>query len=494
MIVRAFLAGLLSLAPVLAAEPALTIYNQNFAVVRETIPLDLKQGATSVRFTDTTAYLEPQSVILRDPTGQRAIRILEQNFRADPVSPETLLRLYEGKTVEFLVRYQDKTEIVTGKIIRAGTLNPQPRYNVGPYPSRAPDQPIIEVGGKLRFDLPGTPLFPALADGTILKPALDWLIESNRPGRLNAELCYVTGEMSWSADYNVVAPETGSDLDVIGWVSMVNQSGRVFDNARIKLMAGDVNKVEPGQPERFGMATARSGGVMGGIAGAPPVTEKTFDEYHLYTLQRPTTLHDKETKQVEFIRAAGVKAEVIYVYDGAKFDTNRYRGWGQEMIRQDAMYGTQSNPKVWVMREFVNSEANHLGMPLPRGRVRFYRRDTGGRLEFTGEDTIEHTPRDETVRLFTGASFDVTGERRRTNFRIDQQRSVLDEAFEIKVRNHKSEAVEVRVVEHLYRWSTWELQVNSAPYAKKDSQTVEFKVPLAPGEEKVLTYSVHYTW
>jgi hypothetical protein len=165
-----------------------------------------------------------------------------------------------------------------------------------------------------------------------------------------------------------------------------------------------------------------------------------------------------------------------------------------EQIRMDSGYGTQSNTKVWVMREFVNSSANHLGAPLPKGKVRFYRRDSDGRMEFTGEDTIDHTPKDETVRVFTGAAFDLVGERRRTVYRVDHARSMLDESFEIKVRNRKKEPVQVRVVEHLYRWNTWEIQVNSMPFAKKDAQTIEFTVQLQPDEEKVVTYTAHYTW
>jgi len=206
------------------------------------------------------------------------------------------------------------------------------------------------------------------------------------------------------------------------------------------------------------------------------------------------TIHDKESKQVEFVRAVGVKSEVIYVYDGAKIETNRYMGWQPEAIRQDSMYGTISNPKVWVMREFMNSDSNHLGMPLPKGRVRFYRRDTDARLEFTGEDSIDHTPKDEKIRVFTGAAFDLTGERKRTVFRNDMGRQMMDEAFEIKVRNHKKEPVEVRVVEHLYRWSTWDITTSSMPFTKTDAQTIEFRVQLQPDEEKKITYEAHYTW
>jgi hypothetical protein len=231
---------------------------------------------------------------------------------------------------------------------------------------------------------------------------------------------------------------------------------------------------------------------MGGAG--PPVTEKTFDEYHLYSLNRKTTLRDRETKQVEFIRANGVKSQRIYVYEGAWIDHQRYRGWSPDSVRQDPSYGTQSNPKVWVMREFANSEKNKLGLPLPKGRLRFYRRDTDGQLEFIGENEIDHTAKNETVRVFTGSVFDLTGERKRTDFKVDHSKPMIDESFEIKLRNQKNERVEIRVVERLYRWSNWEVTQKSHAYAKTESQTIEFRVDVKPDEEKVITYTVHYTW
>jgi hypothetical protein len=488
------------LLPVWAAEPQLTIYNQNFAVIRVLIPLSLKPGTNQVQCTDITAYLEPSSVILRDPTGGRTIQILEQNYRADPVSEQLLLSLNEGKTLDFLVQRGDKTEIVQGKVIRSGYVSPRPpgAWFGAPYyggPGGAPSglQPIIEVGGKLRFGLPGTPLFPTLADDTILKPTLNWVLQSDKPGEMNAEFSYVTGQMSWNADYNLVAPEEGNLLDMVGWVTIQNQTGKTFRDARIKLMAGSVNKIEPPMAGRFGVGEGY--GVGGGISGfAPQVTEKPFEEYHLYQLHRPTTLHDQETKQVEFVRASGIKSERIYIYDGAKIDQSRYQGWNIESIRQNSEYGTQSNPDVWVMREFINSEANHLGMPLPAGRLRFYRQDTDGQLEFTGENEIKHTPRDETIRAFTGSAFDIKGERRRTDYRIDMGQRWLDESFEIKLRNHKKEPVVVRVVEHLYRGMGWEIVEKSATFLKTDAQTIEFQVQVPPDGEKTVTYKAHYTW
>ncbi|HEV2732421.1 MAG TPA: hypothetical protein VGV15_20515, partial [Terriglobales bacterium] len=249
------------------------------------------------------------------------------------------------------------------------------------------------------------------------------------------------------------------------------------------------------QPNQMYDVMARSvNGAMSMAGPAPAVTERTFDEYHLYTLARPTTLHDRETKQVEFIRAAGVSSKRIYVYDGVKIDSNRYNGWNWESIRNDYSYGTESNPKIWVMREFANSEANHLGMPLPKGRVRFYRRNDDGQIEFTGENVIDHTPRDENVRVYTGNAFDMTGERRRTDYRLELNQHYLDESFEIKVRNHKKEPADVRVVEHLYRWLTWNVPAKSDSYRKLDSQSIEFPVTIAPDGEKTITYTAHYTW
>ncbi len=482
--------------------PRLTIYNQRFAVVRQMIPLQLRQGVTSVRLTDVTAHLEPDSVILRDPSGKRPIQILEQNYRADPVSQELLLSLFEGKTIEFLVQRPDLTNTtVSGKIVRSGYVpHLSASQSFGQQYSTAQaamvrggsGQPIIEVDGKLRFSLPGIPLFPSLADDTILKPTLEWQLSSNQAGPLEAEMSYVTGGMTWQADYNIVAPEQGDLLDMVGWVTIENQSGKTFENAQIKLMAGDINKL---QASASLDTPLRVGGALGGIPGGlPPVTERTFDDYHLYDLTRPVTLHDRETKQVEFIRTGGVTSERIYVYDGVKIEQDRYRGYNVMSIRQDQEYGVQSNPQVWVMREFINSGANHLGMPLPQGRARFYRRDKDGRLEFTGENNIRHTPRDETIRIFTGSAFDLVGERRRTDYRIDMARRTLDESFEIKVRNRKVESVAVRVVEHLYRGSSWNIGSQSSPSSKNDSQTIEFRIDVRPGQEQIVTYSVHYTW
>ncbi|MEI9999568.1 MAG: hypothetical protein WDO13_10585 [Verrucomicrobiota bacterium] len=230
----------------------------------------------------------------------------------------------------------------------------------------------------MQFGLPGQPLFPSLGDDTVLKPALTWKINADATAKLNAELAYITEGMSWNATYNIVAPEDSDLLDVIGWITMDNESGKTFDNATIKLMAGDVNKIQE-QAVAMGEAVTTNAAAMPAL---PVVTQKAFEDFHLYTLARPTTLHDGETKQVEFIHASGVKSEKVYVYDGAEIDWNMVQ-MNPEYVRQNSEFGVQSNTKVAIMREFKNSEANHLGMPLPKGRVRFYKQD-GKQLEFTG--------------------------------------------------------------------------------------------------------------
>src|SRR5580704_1842526 len=247
-----------------SSQPSLTIYNQNFAVVRQQLPLDLKSGENQISVNDITMHLEPDSVILRDPTGKHAVQVLEQNYRADPVSEMMLLSLYEGQTIGF----ENGGQIIKGKVIRSGytphnyfAMN---RYGQNYYQQQmngASQTPVIEVDGQLRFSLPGTPVFPRLTDGTILKPRLEWVLSADKPGKFPAEFSYVTGGMTWQADYNIVAPEKGDVVDIVGWVTMDNQSGTTFSNARIKLMAGDVNKIQQGGN---GRAVTRS--VLAGAA------------------------------------------------------------------------------------------------------------------------------------------------------------------------------------------------------------------------------------
>jgi hypothetical protein len=448
-----------------AADPALTIYNGGYAVVRETLPIDLKSGVNQVSFAGATAQVEADSVILRDIAGKAEFQILEQSYRNDPVSQAMLLSLFEGKTLEFSRRETNKPDrIVTGKVVRSGFV-----------PGGNFVEPIIEVDGKLQFSLPGEPVFPSLGTDNVLKPTLNWKLNSASSGKIDAEVAYLSRGFTWEASYNLVATDKSDLLDVVGWVTMNNHSGMTFTDAKIKLMAGDVNRVQDASYDRvMPMAAAAKG--FGGAA--PVVTEKSFDEFHLYTLGNPATLRDKETKQVEFVRATGVKAERIYVFEGS----GHYRR------------GVASPGKVQVYREFKNSEANKLGLALPKGKVRFYSQDGDRQLEFVGENQIDHTPKDEVIRVLTGNSFDLAGESRMTNSTESGAERVATQTFEIKVRNHKKEPVEIRVVEHANHGGNWTLTAQSQEHKKKDATTFEFRVPLKPDEEKVVTYTIRYTW
>jgi hypothetical protein len=453
------------------AAPGLTIYNQNFAVIRDTLPLDLPAGTSEVVFDGATASLEPDSVILRDASGA-PLPILEQNYRNDPVTQQLLLALSGGKELEFFVREPNKADrVVRGKIIRATASQP----------------PIIEVDGKIQFSLPGEPVFPSLGDNTILKPRLVWKIKTPKAIKSEAELAYVTGGLTWRASYNIVAPETGDSLEITGWITMSNECGRDFENAKIKLLAGDVHKIQ--SPARVRAAFSRLSAQD--VDSPPPVTEKAFDEFHLYTLENPTTLLDQETKQVEFVRASGVKSETIYTYDGA--DLERWNGADPSFRLTNEEFGTQSSTKVAVTREFRNTKQNGLGIPLPQGRIRFYRAD-GDTVEFTGENTIDHTPSDELVKIQTGDAFDLVGERKRTDFRIDTSNKSATEIFEITLRNRKKSDVTIRVIEHFYRSSNWSVSANSHPFTKNQSNEIQFLIPVKPGEERKLTYTANYTW
>jgi hypothetical protein len=291
--------------------------------------------------------------------------------------------------------------------------------------------------------------------------------------KLNAELGYVTNGMSWQAAYNLIAPEKGDQVDIVGWVTVTNNTGKRFDEATVKLMAGDVNRV---QPQAVGYGVNRKRGVaMMAMASMDEavVTEKAFDEFHLYSLPRPVTLRDQETKQVEFLRATGVTAPQLYLYDQHK-------------------YGA----KVATVREFKNTKENGgLGLPLPKGRTRFYRQDAAdGRLEFVGENNLDHTARNETVRLYTGDVFDIAVEKKATDSQMSSRNDFREEAFEVKLRNRKADTVEVRVVDHFNASVNWKLIQQSDPSEKTAADTAEFRITLKPDEEKVITYRVRYEW
>jgi hypothetical protein len=328
-------------------------------------------------------------------------------------------------------------------------------------------------------------LFPKLPDGLLLKPTLTWKVKSASSGKPLLNVAYLASGMGWHADYTFSVNDDETQADVNGWVTVNNQTGTSFPDARLKLLAGDVNRAPTNAPRPMMMKAARA---MDEVAGAGAFQEKTFSEYHLYTLQRTTSLHNDETKQVELLSASKVPVKKLYRYDGAGLGW-----WGGEGVSDPAYGASTGNPKVDVVLEVENSEKAGLGMPLPAGKIRVYKRDEDGSQEFLGEDAIDHTPKDETVKVKMGTAFDVKGERKQTNF-VNAHNNTIEETFEIVLKNHKKQDVTVRVLERLYRYSNWKITESSLPFEKQDSRTVEFPVKVPSDGKTTLTYTVKYWW
>ena len=468
--------GLLPLAA-FAAGPQVTIYNDGFATVKEDRTLTLGKDVSEVRVTDMSRQLEPDSVMLRELSAEPfGVQILEQSFVNDPLTEGLLLYQMEGKTLRFEEKREDGTvKEHVGKLVRSGYV-----------PGGGSEQPIVEEEGAVRFSLPGQPVFEGIDPNAFLKPSLVWQLASKKAGECPIEVAYVTAGMSWEATYNLVMPAEGGDVfDFSGWISLRNDTGKDFVDAAVKLIAGDVQKVEqpvPRMPKRMVFAAAAE-------AEFDMPEERAFDEFHLYTLPRPVRVRNNELKQVEFLRAPGVKGSRYYVY-------NPLVGYGYYGgVQTDPDYGTTTDKKVGVRIEISNSETNGLGVPLPKGRMRLYRTDVDGRREFTGENQLDHLPKNELLKLDMGSAFDLVGERKRTDFSVDTTAKKMTESFEIKLRNRKEkEAVEIRVIEPLIRCANWKIASNSLPYAKFDSHTVEFRAPVPADGETVLTYTVNYWW
>ena len=469
------LATILAATVVNAAEKqdegvALTIYNQNFGVVRERRNVEVKEKEGTVRFADVATQIDGTSVSFKSLTDPTAT-VLEQNYEYDLVSADKLLQKYIDKQISVLTK--------DGSRYSGNLLSFDPNQLVLRQYGEKGDIVMVQRGDNVK-DIQ----FSALPEGLITKPTLVWKLATEKIGQQLVEVMYQTAGINWQSDYNAVLNAKDTALDVSGWVTVNNQSGATYKEAKLKLIAGDVRRVQPPQQATY----ARK--AMLGEAAAAGFEEKAFFEYHLYTLSRPTTVADNQTKQIELLKAADVPVKKVFLYEGAP----QYRFYGG--LISDASYGSQDfNKKVNVILEVKNSKDNHMGMALPKGKVRLYKRDEAdAALEFIGEDQIDHTPKDETVKLHIGDAFDIVGERKRTDFRVDNAAHWMTESFEIRIRNHKDEPVEVLVKETLFRWSNWEITQSSAKWTKVDSNTIHFPVKVDKDGEQVITYTVRYTW
>jgi len=461
--------GMPKAAPAAAQEQGveLAVYNQNIALVKDLRSLDLSQGLNEVRFTDVASQIDPTSVHFRSLTDPEGTVVLEQNYEYDIVGSSKLLQKYIDMEISLVT--QDGQEYV-------GTLL-----------SGNQDVILQSPGGQvtmIKLDQIKEFTFPALPDGLITKPTLVWQVESVQGETQDVEVTYLTSGVNWQANYIVVLADDDRSVDLDGWVTLDNRSGASYKDAKLKLIAGDIHRVpEPGY--------AMDGDIRMEAApqAAKEVEERGFFEYHLYEVQRPVTVKDQQTKQIEFVTGTGVPAEKFFVYDGSQMPF-----WGYYQPVDDPSYGTASNKKVMVMLEFENAEEGGLGVPLPKGTLRVFKKDIDGSTLLVGEDAIDHTPKDEQLRIYVGDAFDIVGERVQTDFKVDYDEDWLEETYEITLRNHKDEDVEVRVVEHMFRWSEWEILDESHEYDKIDSRTIEFRVPVEANGESIVTYTVRYEW
>lgn len=419
---------------------ALTVYNDNLALVRDVRIMDFGKGAGEMKFRDVAAQIDATSVHF----SAAGVDLLEQNFDYDLVSPEKLLEKYIDQTIEVVGETGD---IARGILLTSGGGQLTLQQADGSLRSM-----LLESATEIRY--------PNLPEGLITRPTLRWLVHAKNGGKQEAEVSYLTGGLSWRADYVLVVADKSAQADLGAWVTINNTSGAGYKNAKLKLIAGEVHRAQPQRSPYVDMEKSTALHVRGGRG----FEVQAFFEYHLYTLQRPATVQNNQTKQISLFPNTTVESRRIYEFD-----------WRRKQDR------------VGVSIEFDNTQKNNLGIPLPAGRVRVYQKGPDGAQEFIGEDNLEHTPKDEKVRVLVGEAFDIAVERVQKDYRRISDR-VSETDWEVKLRNHKDEAVTIVVTEHF--WGDWEIMRSSLPSKKISAVKVEFSVPVERDKETVLTYTV----
>jgi hypothetical protein len=437
----------------------ITVYNSNLGLVRETRRLTLPPGRIALRFADVTAQIRPETVHLASLTAPASLRILEQNYQYDLLNPAKLLDKFVGKEITLVLRrYQNNTE--SFEPVQATLL-----ANNGGQVWRINGQIVINPTNITEMR------FPDLPKNLVATPTLVWDLENRESGPQNIEASYLTAGMNWRADYVLLVNADDTKGDLQGWVTLTNNSGATFEDARLQLVAGDVNRVSDQRTYDMAGAMARKE-----MSNESQFQEQGFFEYHMYTLQRPTTIRESETKQVSLLEAAGFEVKKEFVVNGQHYYYAGYNSPGQPI-----------KEKVGVYVQFRNSQQNKLGMPLPAGTVRLYKKDDKGNQQFIGEDRIDHSPKDEDVRVKVGDAFDIVAERKQTDYKVIA-RNIYEYAYEIKIRNHKESAITVVVNEPI--GGDWEMLSSTFEAKKSAAFAAQFNVPVAKDGEATLSYRV----
>ncbi|MBM4037625.1 MAG: hypothetical protein FJ290_03845 [Planctomycetes bacterium] len=460
------------------------------AVVRECRSVALPAGVGECRFSDVAAMLDATTTRLLDQTDPDGTTVLEQNFLYDLVDSEALLKRFIDRPVELTdakgsrhrgtLLSADFPLIIRGRDGSARAIQPGERKYWDESEFFRPERPYFSIY-KLRF--------PELPANFVTRPTLAWKLKARQAGDHDVVVSYQTGGLAWRCDYTATLNDDGTKLDLSGWVTLANVCGTRFPDARVKLVAGDVHRANPPRlPSRWEMAQEFFGGDE--EDAEPQFTEKPLFEYHLYTLQRTTTVENNQTKQIELLRVPAVPVKRVYTYDGAHLPDD----WWDYGSHRDESYGAECRTSVRAHVEFENRREAGLGIPLPGGIVRLYQRDPAdGSPEFVGGEAIRHTPRDERLRLYFGSAFDVVGHRVRKTYeepKVDQVR----ESFEIELRNHKPTPITVYVLEHLYRATNWKVEKSSLPHKPLDDRSIEFALPVPANGRATVTYTVLYWW
>ena len=429
-----------------------TVYNNNLGLIKDTRKLALPRGEGELRFMDVASHIMPVTVHAKSLNRPEDFTVIEQNYEYDLINAEKLLDKYVGKKIKIIDwnKFQDRKDEVEATLLS---------NNQGQ---------IYKIADEIYLGHPGYKVLPEIPENLIAKPTLTWLYKNGSKGAHELEVSYLTGNISWKADYVVVLNKDDTSSDISGWVTLDNKSGATYNEARLKLVAGEVHRVEPAYRAKFRIEDEHK-------AMAPGFEEKGFFEYHIYDLKRRTTIKDRQTKQLSLLEArdVGVQKELI-VHGVVTYFTERY---GKRKHKQP----------VEVYVKLKNSKDNNLGMPLPGGIMRLYKEDDDGSLQFIGEDRIEHTPKDEEVTLKVGEAFDVVAERVQTDYRAISS-EIHESEWEITLRNHKEEDVEVSLVEPLY--SDWEVLNKSHPFTKLDAFTIRFDVKVPRDKEVKVRYKI----
>jgi hypothetical protein len=441
-----------------------------YGVVKVVRKVAVPKGVGTLAFTDVAAWIDPTTVSFTD-LDDPSTSVLEQNFQFDLVSPAKLMERYIGREITVAVTMGDGVSNVTGELLSA---------NMGQLVLKTKDGVrIVPAGGQVQLgELPG---------GLLTKPTLMWKLASEKGGDHLVRTTYQTNGMTWRADYNIVIDGEDKTGSISAWVTLMNLSGASFPNAELKLVAGDVQKVES-QPRIMGRGARMEAMAMADAGG---FQEKAFADFHLYTLPRRTDVAQNSTQQIALFPSVDgfkLKRELVFNF------TADIGGMGQPMTDPDFFGNTQKGkPSIFVA--FENKEANSLGMPMPAGKIRCYKMDDAdGTLEFIGEDIIGHTPRNETVKVKLGQAFDVVGERTRTDFTVDNAARRMTETFKIEIRNQKAASQKVRVIERQYRWTNWKITSNNQPFTKVDSDNIAFDVVVNAEGKAEINYTVTYSW